>query len=207
MLLTEPHEPLPPRDDDHTSQLLRRVIDGIDGETVTVGYLIVQLRRRSFGGIMIVLAILAMLPGISFFAGIAMMVPALQMTLGLRAPALPDFIARQKIKVAVLRTKSARVLPWVEKVEFYIRPRWVLLSRPPMPMLIGLLSFALALAILLPLPLANLLPALALLVLSLGLLEKDGIMIALGLVLTALACALALFMGAVLIEAVTAFLS
>ncbi|MBO6781700.1 MAG: exopolysaccharide biosynthesis protein [Alphaproteobacteria bacterium] len=207
MLISEPQEDIPPRVDDRTSELLRRLLTEIEDDTVTVGYLSAQLRRRSFGGILIALALVALLPGVSLFAGLAMLIPAFQMALGLRAPALPGFVARRKIPVSALRAHADRAIPWIEKLEVYVRPRWIMLSRPPVPMLIGLLSFVLALVIMLPLPLGNVPPAIAVLVLALGLVEKDGLLILVGLVLTAVAFALGAVMAAVLIEGVSALLT
>ncbi len=207
MLFTEPEEPIPPRADDRTSELLRRLLDDIESEKVSVGYLVTQFRRRSFGGIMITLAIVALLPGVSLFAGIAMMLPALQMAVGMRAPSLPGILSRRNIRVAALRARTEQAIPWIERLEFYVRPRWIVLSRPPMPVLIGMLTFILALVIMLPIPFGNLPPAFAVLVLSLGLLEKDGVLILLGLALTAIAFAIGSVMAVVLIEGVSALLA
>ena len=47
---------------------------------------------------------------------------------------------------------------------------------------VGLLIFLLAIAVVLPIPFGNMLPALAIIFFSLGLLEEDGLWIILGLV-------------------------
>ena len=49
---------------------------------------------------------------------------------------------------------------------------------------IGLLAFVLALVVLLPIPLGNVLPAVAICALALALLEHDGLMAVFGLLLT-----------------------
>lgn len=168
---------------ERTSILLKHLLANLPDEDVSIGFIVLQMRRRSFGGIFIILAALGLLPGISFFAGLAMLVPAFQMAVGFRAPLLPRFIRRRRIGVAAIRSLGTRAIPWIEKVERHIKPRWIPLTLPPMPMIIGILTFGLALIVMLPLPFSNLPPALALICFSLGLLERDGMMILFGLIL------------------------
>jgi hypothetical protein len=168
---------------ERTSILLKQLLAKLPEEDVSIGFIVLQMRRRSFGGIFIVLAALGLLPGISFFAGLAMLVPAFQMALGFRAPLLPRFIRQRRIGVTVVRTLGNRVIPWIEKAERYIKPRWIPLTLPPVPMIIGVITIGLAFIVMLPLPFSNLPPALALICFSLGLLERDGMMIGFGLIL------------------------
>ncbi|NQV83784.1 MAG: exopolysaccharide biosynthesis protein [Rhodospirillales bacterium] len=191
--------PLPTTD--KTSVVLKQLLDNLPGEDVSIGYVVIQLRRRSFGGILILLAALGLLPGISMFAGIMMLVPAFQMVLGFRAPSLPYFIRRRRISAVTVRLLGNRFIPWIEKIEFYIRPRWFFLTQPPFPMVIGALVFGLALVVMLPLPFSNFPPALALVCLSLGFLERDGVMIGIGLALAVFALTLGAVMMFFALEA------
>ncbi len=168
---------------ERTSILLKQLLAKLPEDDVSVGFIVLQMRRRSFGGIFIVLAAFGLLPGISFFAGLAMLVPAFQMALGFRAPLLPRFIRQRRIGVTAVRALGNRAIPWIEKAEFYIKPRWIPLTLPPVPMIIGVLTIGLALVLMLPLPFSNFPPALALICFSLGLLERDGMMVGFGLIL------------------------
>lgn len=195
----------PPRPEERTSSRLRRLVGSLEADRVHVGYLIIQLRRRSFGGLLILLAVLGLLPGISFFAGLAMLLPALQMAAGLRAPAMPRFIRRRAVSVAGLRRIVNRSMPWLEWLERYVRPRWPILTAPPLANLAGLLIACLSLLLLLPLPLSNLPPAVAIAALALALLERDGVAMAIGLALGALALVLGWFGAIVAFEMLVAF--
>ncbi len=177
-----------------TSSLLLRLISELPGEQVDVDHIVKQLHRRSFGGMFILLAGVGLLPGLSFFAGLAMLVPAVQMVIGFHAPVLPGFIRRRRIDVSTVSTFGNKVIPWIERLERFVRPRWKVLTLLPMPNLIGVAIFGLALVIMLPLPFSNLPPAVAMFCLSLGLLERDGLMIVIGL----LAALAALVVGAVI---------
>lgn len=55
-----------------------------------------------------------------------------------------------------------------------------MLAKPPVENLVGLVCLVLAVILMLPIPLGNTLPALAISVLALGVLERDGIWIVLG---------------------------
>ena len=192
---------VPPPTTERTSLLLKQLLAKLPKEDVSIGFIILQMRRRSFGGIFIILAALALFPGISFFAGLAMLIPAFQMALGFRAPLLPRRIRKRRIGVAALLTLGNRTIPWVEKAEHYFKPRWIPLTLPPVPMFIGVIIIGLALIVMLPLPFSNLLPALALITLSLGLIERDGLMIGIGLILAIIALVVGCFLALVASEA------
>ncbi|MPY68777.1 MAG: exopolysaccharide biosynthesis protein [Alphaproteobacteria bacterium] len=187
-------KPEPAADGETTSALLRRILASLPNKQVSIGYLVLRLRRRSFGGLIILLAALGLLPGISFFCGFAMIVPGVQMTAGYRAPLLPRFIRRRRIGRAGLTAVARRAIPLLERLERFVKPRWLVWTRPPVPAAIGVLVVGLALVVMLPLPFSNLPPAIALLCLSLGLLERDGLLIVAGV----LAALVSLAIGALI---------
>lgn len=199
--------PIPLPSADRTSLLLKRLLESLSGEDVSVGYIVLQLRRRSFGGLFILLAALGLLPGISILAGIVMLVPACQMMLGFRAPLLPYFIRRRRIGVTAIRALGERAIPWIERVEVYVRPRWFVLTRQPVPTLVGAIMFGLALVVILPFPFSNFPPAVALICLSLGFLERDGILIAVGFSVAIVALAIGVLMAFLAWEAAMLLLS
>lgn len=186
---------------DKTSVLLQGLVSELRGERVTVDHVVRELRRRSFGGLFILLAAVGLLPGLSFFAGLAMLVPAVQMALGFRTPLLPSFIRRRELDVSKVSALGARVIPWIQRFERFVKPRWLWLSLFPMPNLIGVAVVGLALVIMLPLPFSNLPPAFAMFCLSIGLLERDGAMIVVGLLIALVALVVGAVMAAVAFEA------
>lgn len=189
-----------PTVDEKTSCLLQGVLTNLVDEKVPVGYLLEQLHRRSFGGMLIILSLIGLVPGISFFAGLVMLLPGIQMLLGYRAPRLPLFLHRRSINRVQLQTFGKRIIPWLQRVERFVRPRWTLFTLAPVPNLIGLIVTALALVIMLPLPFSNLPPAIALTCLSLGLLERDGLMIGIGFMLAVIALGIGVVIVSVAIQ-------
>ena len=166
-----------------TSAMARRVLASLEGDRVSVGFLVRQFRRRSFGGLFLLLAALALMPAASVLVGLVMLVPSFQLAIGYRAPILPRIVRRREFRVETVRRVGARAIPWLERAEGYARPRWPALTLPPYPQVMGVLCFGLALVVLLPLPFSNFPPALALLFLSVGLMQRDGVLIFAGMVL------------------------
>jgi hypothetical protein len=74
-----------------------------------------------------------------------------------------------------------RLVPFLERIERTIRPRLLPLTGPQAERVIGIVGFSLAIIIFLPIPFGNMLPGLALAILGLGLLERDGLAVLLGL--------------------------
>jgi hypothetical protein len=76
-----------------------------------------------------------------------------------------------------------RLAPWLERAETLLKPRASILAMPPVEYLVGSICLLLALVLVLPIPLGNMLPALAISLMALGLLERDGVWIGAGLIM------------------------
>jgi hypothetical protein len=198
----DPKSGFTPGPTEKTSALLIRVLALLPEPEVRIGDVVRNLSRRSFGGLLVILAALAVLPGVSFFAGLAMVLPGIQMALGLNVPILPKFIRARKINTADIRSHGERAVRRIQWIEYFVKPRFVLLSSKPMLMLIGVLVVALALVVMLPLPFSNLPPAVALLCLALGIMERDGLLILTGFFIGVLAIVVGSFVGSFAIAAV-----
>ena len=80
--------------------------------------------NRSFGFILLLLALLGLAPGTSTLAGLLLTVPALQMALAYRRPALPRRIARWQIKQQHLAWTAGWAVPMLRWLARLCRPRW-----------------------------------------------------------------------------------
>lgn len=189
-----------------TSALLKRVLDELTDDSIRVGSLLYKLRKRSFGGVFLLLATLSLLPGISIIAGFMMIIPALQMIIGYRAPLLPRFLRERRISVAQIQKLGNKAIPWVEKIERYIKPRCLGLTSPVMLILVGITIMMLAVVITIPLPLSNLAPAITVICLAFGLLERDGLLIFIGLIFGTIALIIGILITYVAVESVSHFL-
>ncbi|HUE45381.1 MAG TPA: exopolysaccharide biosynthesis protein [Aestuariivirgaceae bacterium] len=145
--------------------------------------ILAYLGDRALAGAMLVFAlpILAPLPpGSNFVLGVPLLAITGQLMIGRNTLWLPDMIGRKQMRLETFRSflhKAADRVEWFEK---YMKPRHGIFCTPRADRLVGGACFVLALLLFLPLPFASLLPALALSLFALGLVKRDGVLIAAG---------------------------
>jgi len=162
-------------------------------ERISVADLTGALGRRSFGAMMLIFAapnILPTPPGASGVLGAPLIFLAAQLMLGLK-PWLPRFIASRSMRREDFAGLVDRATPWLERAERLLRPRWIILSNGYAEYLIGALCLILAVTLALPIPLGNVLPALAICIFALGLLERDGVWVLAGIAASTVAMTIA----------------
>ncbi|WP_142846866.1 exopolysaccharide biosynthesis protein [Telmatospirillum sp. J64-1] len=163
-------------------------------EKITLGDLTDALGDRAYALLLLALALPNMVPipvpGISSIFGPPLMIVAAQLAWGRPYPWLPGWLSRRSIRRDDFRRIMARILPRLVQGERYLRPRLCSLTSPVAERLLGLLCVVLGVSISLPIPFGNFLPALAVVVLALGLVERDGVFISVALTISAIAAAI-----------------
>lgn len=175
----DPHVP--------TSVLLVALIHDMPPGPVTVARVIGTLSVRSFGLILLILGVCALLPVVSPLAGVLLTLPAYQMLRAHAVPVFPERLSRRTISSERLSAMVARVVPVLRFLERFTRPRW------PTPFqatkrVIGGFVLLLGVCLLTPIPLSNVPVALAIVLMAFAYLEEDGVLLA-----TSLVVAVALF--------------
>jgi hypothetical protein len=184
-----------------TSDLLRHLLDGLEGDKVSVGWVVSRLGSRSFGAVILLMAlpnVIPQIPGMSTIFGLLIMLPAMQLVLGLRQMWLPGYLANIKLPTEKVASVVKLAIPWVERFEKMIKPRLTILTYPPMENIIGALVLLLGFILFLPIPGGNWLPAMACCFFAFGMLERDGLFTLIGLAATtgSLIIVGAIFVGA-----------
>jgi hypothetical protein len=159
-----------------------------DSPRISVGELSQRFGGRAIGALLFVFGIACFLPlppGATTVFGAPLLVLAPQLVIGASAPWLPQRVKAQTIAVADLRAGLPRLIAWLERIEAVSRPRLAVLFNPIGERLIGVVCTLLALVLILPIPLGNLLPALAVSVLSFSLIQRDGLFALAGYAITA----------------------
>ena len=156
---------------------------------VSVADLLVVMEGRATGALLLLFALPNVLPtppGTSGILGLPLVYLSAQMMLG-RMPWLPPFIANRSISRADFTQTISRATPLLARAEKLLKPRLALFVGDRAQNLIGALCLLLAVVLMLPIPLGNMLPALAISLISLGVLERDGAWVLGGSAVAALA--------------------
>jgi hypothetical protein len=147
--------------------------------------------RAGFGFVMLILALPALIPipgpfGMVF--GSALALCSLQFAIGLRSLWLPSILGRRKVSARAFASMHEHASPMIRRIEKIIRPdRLKAFAGRRMPFILALPVFCLAVAVALPIPFGNLAPVAAICVIAIGLIERDGLVVLIGLVLTLIA--------------------
>lgn len=126
-------------------------------------------------------------PGLStVFAAPAWCI-ALQVLLGREQLWMPAFLRRKTLSAKVGGTIFRKGAEWFAKLERIVRPRPLPLPLPVAERLSALIIMGLCILIALPIPFANLLPAVSVVLICVGLMERDGVFLIIGWAMSALA--------------------
>jgi hypothetical protein len=171
--------------------VLQRLHDEAPTDHFTLGWLMGSLQKRSFGIIMLLLAVVAIVPGgVAEVAGSLLMIPAFQMLAGQPAPVFPRRIAARPLPTRHLAALVQRAVPVLRYLEKVIHPRW------PTPIkatkrLVGAVVVILNTTLMfIPVPLGNILPALVIALISLAYLQEDGLLLSIALLAAAIVLAI-----------------
>ncbi len=163
------------------SVVLQRLHDEAPADHFTLAWLTNNLHKRSFGIIMLLIALVAIAPGLSIIAGLLLMIPAVQMIAGKAAPIFPRRIATRSLPTRHLAAVVQRSIPLLRYLEKVIHPRW----HTPLEAtkrLVGAVVLILSTTlVLIPIPLSNVVPASVIALISLAYLEEDGVLLSISL--------------------------
>ncbi len=179
------------------SELFQQLSREADGP-VSIAWIRDAMGDRSFAALIVFFAALNMIPlppPSSAILGLPLLIVSAQLMYGSKRAWLPRFIMNRPLSLPAFRTVMARVVPRLVSLERMIRPRYWPFWRRQGDRVIGLMCFVLALIVTLPIPFGNWLPAFSSALLGLALIERDGLLFAIGTVMAmfALAVIIAVF--------------
>ncbi|WP_043617157.1 exopolysaccharide biosynthesis protein [Ensifer sp. ZNC0028] len=167
------------------SDTLNGMIASIRGETITLRELMTEIGEQGF---LLLCALLTLpfllpvsIPGVSTVFGAAIILISVSVTLN-RLPWMPQRILDRRIETEKLVPTLQKGADIVSKLDRYVRPRLGFLTQGAlMNRFNGLMIMAGGVLLMFPLgliPLSNTLPGIAILLLSLGIIQRDGLMVA-----------------------------
>lgn len=173
-----------------TSDVLLSVIREHPGERMSIQDIMNGLAERSFGFLLLLFGIIsaiAIVPGLATVTAIPLLFFSLQMLFGAKTPWLPRSIAGRQFAKADLEATIMRGIPLMRWVEKLCRPRLLFLTGGFGERLLGLIVFVLAVVIALPGPGTNFLPGVATAFMAIAIINRDGLLVLVGWVASALA--------------------
>jgi hypothetical protein len=155
--------------------------------SISMDEVVVHTRHAGFGFLVAFLSLVAIPPlGLGVILGACICLLGGQMLAGREQPWLPARLRRRVIGVRTLRWLAAKMASGTRWLEKLVHPRWRVLSRgwPWRFAGLGIIILGFGLALPLPLPGSNWIFIAPLLVYAVGLLEDDGVLLAIGHVST-----------------------
>lgn len=158
--------------------------------------LVEALDDRAFGAAMLVFALpnavgIGAIPGVSTLFGVPQIVLAVQMILGYERPALPAWLLDRAIGRTEFERIVDRGVPWLQRVERILKPRLVAVTDGWPERLLGVVFLAMAAIVSLPIVFGNQPPAVAMALIALGHVARDGAFVIAGCVAAVFATAIA----------------
>jgi hypothetical protein len=167
------------------SQILDAIALDERRDRVSVSDLMRAMDARAVAALILLFALPNVVPtppGTSSILGLPLLYLTAQMMLG-KMPWLPGFIADRSMTRGDYAAFVSRVSPLLARAERLLKPRALFLTAPRAEQVIGGFCLLLAIVLALPIPLGNMLPALAISLMALGVLERDGLWVLLGVIM------------------------
>lgn len=159
-----------------TRRLLDALVEHAPEEGWLLGDILAHVRQRAYGIATLIVTLPAFLP-IPVGAGTVGLLIALfgvQMMLAYDAPWIPAALAGRRVPAERLRRFVERSDRWLDLLEKFSRPRWLVLTEGLGLRFSGFMLAIMGLLLALPLPLTNYPFALVMLIYAVALIERDG---------------------------------
>ncbi len=177
-----------------TSKILRD-LDTAGSRPIHLAAMLGAMGSRVHGMLLLLLALPDTfpmpVPSTSTVLGIPLVIIAGHLVLFGEGSKLPSRAERITVSPRIIRVLARYAAPMLEFVERLSRPRLTFLLRSDRAL--GLVCLYLSIILLLPIPFMNALPALCLVAVALGVIQRDGLIVAVGIAGTAAVTALLFF--------------
>lgn len=167
-----------------TTQAIEDVVNKASSDRILVRDLIDAMDAIGFGLVMMVFAfgiIIPLPPPFPSIIALPLVIFSAQMMWGYSAPKLPKRFSNLSVSRRVVAMLIQRSAPYIGKVERILRPRLSFMTTHRAERIVGFFTLIFSSFILLPIPLSNFIPGLGILIISFGLLGKDGLVVIFGI--------------------------
>lgn len=164
---------------------------------VTLSDILTLAGERVFGFLFVILALPSALPvpapGYSVPFGVAMFFLAIQLIIGRDRPWLPAKIMNGSMPLEKVQGVVKKGIPWLRRIEALTQPRFSsICTSLPGRVVLGIAIALMSISMMIVIPGTNTLPAIGIFVTGFGLVEDDGAISLLGLIICALGAAVSI---------------
>ncbi|MBC7770193.1 MAG: exopolysaccharide biosynthesis protein [Phycisphaerales bacterium] len=169
---------------DELSHSFIRVLQKIDGaageEGLTVSQIVDQLDERAFGLLILLFALPCLVPGLpgAQIIAIPIFLLSVQVLIGRSEPWLPGWFMRMPVKKSWISSIAGFAEKRLRWTETFARPRLRFFAAGLGERIAGLIMALASVTVMLPI--TNTIPSVALTLLSVGLIQRDGVFVVLG---------------------------
>ncbi|MDX5497354.1 MULTISPECIES: exopolysaccharide biosynthesis protein [unclassified Wolbachia] len=160
-----------------------------DSDKVTLFDIKTALQERGFGILIIIFSLplsvpIPVPPGYTTILSIPLILFSLQLLLGFHSPWMPRWLERKSFKRSTLALVVKKTLPALKKIEKFMKPRMSFIFCGPGEKILAFIMLVCVLVIANPLPLTHFIPAIGTTLISLGIMNKDGLVSILGVLVS-----------------------
>ncbi|MCI2424532.1 exopolysaccharide biosynthesis protein [Candidatus Acetothermia bacterium] len=151
-------------------------------DALSLKELLLLAREKGFGILFSLLALPAALPipaaGFATPFGFAIVLLSFQFIIARPQPWLPRFILRRSLSSPLVKGMKEKGGPLIHRIEKVMQPRMSLFFTPLGRILSGVMILLMGTLMMIPIPLTNTVPAAVVFLIGIGLLLKDGLVLA-----------------------------
>lgn len=166
------------------SEILRGFIAAHQEKGVTIREMTHAFGDRAFGFLLLFFALICMIPlpipGIHMFLSLPLFYLSFQQMLGRHEVWFPEKVLSYSFPAKAIGDVGLKTVPWIEKIEHLAKPRLTGFGQGYSYRLFGAIIFYITAFLSIPLPLTNFVPAIAIAVIAVGLLTRDGLAMIVG---------------------------
>ncbi len=172
------------------SAQLKSLLDENQEDQISLSYIVQYLDQTKYPLTTLALSLPNLIPiyipGISVICGLPIIFLSYRVLRHQPFPQLPAFLANKSIERQKIKSILDRSIPVLERFEKALKTRWLFMLSLSSQKAISVLIILLSVLLLVPLPGTNIIPSFAIMIISIGLIEKDGLCVFLGVLMSVL---------------------
>ena len=170
-------------------QVLRNTLDHSKGKTISLGEIMLHLKNEGLVFLVLIVALPISIPiptppGFTTLFGIPLCLLTFQMIYKPDSVWLPKWLATKRIDVESFLHFIDKAEPWFLKATRFVKPRNQRFTTISFEKIVGVLALLSSIVIALPILFANAIPSISIVVMSVGLLYRDGTTVIIGMIIS-----------------------